>query len=109
MSDKLTLLTIRPPSSSATRGDAIARGLVEIGLYETTAPNTYRLTEEGFEWMVFWLPRVIGVLIARGRTPEMNRLVELEWENLDLRVQVEELKRGILSPHRATQTGDEEE
>jgi hypothetical protein len=99
MSDEYpTLLTL--DEGAAAR----ARALVEIGFYEEIAPNHFRLTEACIRWIVSWLPHVITVLIER-RQP----LVELQRENLDLRVYIEELKRGILSPHRATQTGDEEE
>lgn len=104
MSDEKPFLSILVDETATAR----ARALVAAGFYEETGRNTWRLTEAGLQWIVSWLPRVIPVLVARGQTPEMNRIVELEWENLDLRVQIEEMRRGIRSPHRTTQAGDGE-
>jgi len=107
MADEQPLLMILPllDETVVTR----ARALVAAGFYEETGRDTYRLTEAGLQWIVSWLPRVIPTLIARGRTPEMERLIRLERENLDLRVQIEEMRRGIRSPHRAALLKGEEE
>lgn len=107
MGDEQPLLTILPlPNETAA---VRARALVAAGFYEETGHNTWRLTEVGLQWIVSWLPRVIPTLIARSQTPEMERLVRLEWENLDLRVQIEEMRRGMRSPHRAALLDGEKE
>ena len=101
MTDQQLTLSPRPPQS-----DPMIEGLIAAGIYERVGPDRCRMSEAGLRWYLTWLPRVLDVLIARSRTPAMERLIQLERENLDLRVQVEELGRGIVSPHRAAQAGD---
>lgn len=103
MSDQPFTFSPLPPQP-----DPIIESLIAAGIYERVAPDRCRMSEAGLRWYLVWLPEVIAVLAARSRTPPMERLIELERQNLDLRVQVEELKRGIVSPHRPPWAGNEE-
>ena len=108
MTNEQPTLRITPLVTAGDGNTASARALVGIGFYEETGHNTFRLTEEGYRWIVLWLPHVIPELITRSQTPERGLSLMLERQNLDLRVQVEELKRGIVSPHRPPWAGNEE-
>lgn len=101
------MLTIGPLSPH-TADNARARGLVAIGYYEETSPNTFRLTEAGFQLVMLWMPHVISALADRGRMRE--RLVELERENLDLCVYIEQVRQGLAPlPSSPAWLDDEEE
>lgn len=103
MSDQPFTFSPLPPQP-----DPVVESLIAAGIYQRVGPDRCRMSEAGLRWYLAWLPEVIAVLAARSRTPPMEQLIELERQTLDLRVQIEELKRGIVSPHRAAQARDEE-
>ncbi len=65
MSKELPILTITPIMDSRARDKA--RKLAAIGFYEEVAIDRWRLTEEGVQWIVQWMPDVIAALIDYRR------------------------------------------
>ena len=68
------------------RPDPVVEHLLAAGIYERgSADDRYRLSEAGLRWYLIWLPHVLRMLIARSKTPAMEKYVELEYENRRLR------------------------